>query len=64
MKTWDPRKTLEQVVKEAGTQRAAADKLDISQQYLCDLLSGRRPFSEKMLAKLGLESVIVRSRTA
>ncbi len=60
MKSSDPIKALWQVVVVAGTQRAAAEQLHISQAYLSDLLQGRRKFSAAMLAKLGLESVVVK----
>lgn len=60
MKTLSPRHALIAFVLERGTQRQAADVLGISQQYLSDLLSGRRTFSAAMLKKLGLKTVIVK----
>ena len=46
-----------------GTQQEAASALGISQQYLSDLLLGRRTFSEAMLAKLGLRRTVVEARS-
>jgi len=64
MKQWNPLDTLRRVVDEAGTQREAAKRLEISPAYLNDLLAGRRSFSERMLVKLGLQSVIIKSRVS
>ncbi len=41
-----------------GGQAAAAKKLKMSTQYLCDIRMGRRPISEKFAAKLGYEWVL------
>ena len=49
-------------VERAGNQKEAAKELGISPQYLNDLLKGRRPFSDKMLEKLGLMTRVVRLR--
>jgi transcriptional regulator with XRE-family HTH domain len=46
---------LELVVECEGTQRAAAEKLGITQSYLSDILNGRRDPGEKLLTALGLE---------
>ena len=53
-KTINPLDELKRIVQEAGNQRAAADRLGISQPYLCDLLLSRRTFSSNMLAKMNL----------
>ena len=50
---------LRAIVKQEGTQRAAALKLGISQGQLFDLLKGNRGFSDQMLAKLGLRRTVV-----
>ena len=50
------------VTDSGGMQRHAAAKLGITPQYLCDLLNGRRTFSERILAKLGLRRAVVESR--
>jgi DNA-binding transcriptional regulator YdaS (Cro superfamily) len=42
-----------------GSQRAAAKALGISEVYLSDLKHGRRPMSAKVLAKLGLQRIVV-----
>lgn len=60
MKQTDPRDALQRVVAKAGTQGAAAALLGFKQAYINDLLHGRRQFSEKMLAALGLQRVVVK----
>jgi hypothetical protein len=55
-----PLVALKRLVRECGTQAAAADKLEITQQYLCDLLRGRRGFSDAVANKLGYERVWVK----
>lgn len=52
-------KKLEQIIQERGTQKAAAEFLGVSEQYLSDLLKGRRDPGEKILSKLGLEASVV-----
>lgn len=52
-------KRIEQVVAEHETQKAAAQFLGVSQQYLTDVLKGRRYPGKKILDKLGLESSVV-----
>lgn len=55
----DARQRLRGMVRVHESQKSAAKALGISQQYLCDLLKGRRPFSARVLQKLGLQQVIV-----
>jgi transcriptional regulator with XRE-family HTH domain len=50
---------IEQIIEAHGTQKAAAQFLGVSQQYLTDLLRGRRDPGKKILDKLGLESSVV-----
>lgn len=50
---------LKALVQKAGTQRAAAKALGVSEPHIADLLHGRRGFSVPMLAKLGLRRAIV-----
>lgn len=50
---------LRAIVKREGSQRNAAKHLDISEVYICDLLKGRRDFSENILAKLGLRRTVI-----
>jgi hypothetical protein len=59
MKNRDPLVALEQFVARHPTQAAAAVALGLSQSYLCDLLAGRRAFSDRVLALLGLKRVVV-----
>lgn len=48
--------------KAAGkTQRAFAEEVGISQQYLCDLLQGRRTPGPAVLEYLGLEPAFIPS---
>lgn len=55
---------IKQIIEEQGTQKRAAEFLGVSQQYLTDLLHGRRDPGEKILSKLGLQSrVIYETRT-
>lgn len=43
------------------TQADAASSLAVSQQYLTDLLKGRRGFSDRLLKKLGLRKAVVKA---
>lgn len=60
MNKTDPIKALRRMVDAHVTQRAAAEKLGLSQTHLSDLLRGRRTFSESVLAKLGLRRETVK----
>ena len=64
MRHTDPIRLLWQRVNRAGNQRAAATALGISQAYLSDLLHARRDCSARILAKLGLETIIVKKGAA
>lgn len=55
----DPMPVLRQFVKTFPSQRHAAAKLGISQQYLTDILHGRRDFSDRILQAVGLQRVII-----
>lgn len=44
-------------IRKIGSQKAAAKKWGISPQYLQDVLSGRRPITEKLAAKVGWKLV-------
>lgn len=50
-------------IKNAGSQRAVADELDITPPHLSDILSGKRNLSDDVLAKLGFERLTVNVRT-
>ena len=56
----NPIVSLERLVRDAGSQRAAAAALDIGASYLSDLLRGRRECSALILKKLHLRRVVVR----
>lgn len=53
---------LRALITEVGTQREAAKRLGCSQVHVSDLLNGRRPFSDGMLAKLGLRRTVIEAR--
>lgn len=40
-----------------SNQKTVAKNIGISQQYLCDVLRGRRGLSDKMLAKIGYRRI-------
>ena len=46
-------------VKSRRTQKRAAKDLGISQQYLCDVLKGRREISATLADQLGYERVVM-----
>ena len=50
---------LERLVRDLGSQRAAAQSLGIGPSYFGDLLRGRRDCSLTVLRKLGLRRVVV-----
>lgn len=50
-------------VKVEGSQKAVAKKLGVSQQYLTDVLKGRRDISDTVARKMGYEKVAVFFRT-
>lgn len=56
----DPIFELEQAIKDAGTQTRFADQSGFSQAYISAVIRKERPPSERLLAYLGLKSVIVR----
>lgn len=47
-----------------GSQKAVADSLGVSQQYVCDVLNGRREPGKKMLTALGFSKEIGYKQTA
>ncbi len=47
------------VIRQAGSQRAAARSLGVSAAYLNDVLRGRRAVSARLARALGLERVTV-----
>ena len=61
MKAVDPLATLRAFVARHANQRDAAAALGISPAYLSDLLNERRDLSQKLLAKLGLKQIVIKS---
>ena len=59
-KAIDPYEVLDAFAAQYKSQQAAADALGISQPYLNDLLQRRRTFSDNMLAKLNLTTIVVK----
>lgn len=58
-------KVIDALYKEArrlGSGVKLAKKLDISEQYLSDILNGRRNVSELVASKVGFRAVWVRSK--
>lgn len=55
----NPIDVLKLYVQRHETQRAAAERLGVSQAYLSDLLRGHRRFSDPLLSKLGLARVVI-----
>lgn len=53
---------IKELVAVEGSQRLAADTLDVSVQYLNDILHGRRDFGPRVLNALGLEAVVTYRR--
>ena len=51
-------------IKTAGSQVKAADQLEISPSYLCDLLKGRREPGSKILTALSLRRVVEYEKSA
>jgi hypothetical protein len=52
------RKMLEIAISTSGSQKAFAKEAQISEQYLSDVLNGRRDIGEKILKWFGMERVI------
>lgn len=49
---------------QAGSQAALAKELGVTPSHVTDLLRGRRLFSERMLAKLGLRRTVIEAKSA
>lgn len=61
MKTADPREVLKRFVEVHPNRKLAASALGIKEAYLSQLLTGRAPFSDRMLQELGLKQIVVKS---
>lgn len=44
---------------EAGSQKALAERIGVSESYVSDVIRGRRAASESLMRKLGLKAVTV-----
>lgn len=55
-------KHLQSEVEKAGSQKALANRLGISQQYLNDVLKGRREPGDKILYPLGFQRIVTYTR--
>jgi plasmid maintenance system antidote protein VapI len=60
VKEIDPYAALDAFVAGYRTKGEAAEALGISQPYLTDLLQRRRNFSDNMLSKLNLMTIVVK----
>jgi transcriptional regulator with XRE-family HTH domain len=49
---------IKQRANEAGSQKALAQELGVSEPYLSDVLKGRRSPSENLLNRLGIRKVV------
>jgi transcriptional regulator with XRE-family HTH domain len=54
-----PLEALKKLVSESESQRKVAERLDITEQYLSDILRGRRDVSEAVAKALGYRKRIV-----
>lgn len=54
--------TLRREVKAAGSQKALAKSMGVSNTYLCEVLAGRKEPGEKILVPLGIERVVTYRR--
>lgn len=52
-------KKIKNMVKEFGSQKLAAFQLEISEQYLSDIVNGRREVSDEVAKKLGFQKLVV-----
>lgn len=57
------RKMLDVAISAAGSQKAFAVTAGISEQYLSDVLNGRREIGDKLLKWFGMERIVFYRRT-
>lgn len=57
------RKMLDIAIAAAGSQKAFAAEANISEQYLSDVLNGRRDIGDKILKWFSMERVVFYRRT-
>jgi len=53
-----PMEQLNKLLEELGTQKAVAEKLGFSEQYIGEIFRGTRDISEPLAQKLGFKKVI------
>jgi plasmid maintenance system antidote protein VapI len=53
-----PHDALRRLVKELGSQKAAAKKLGFTPSFINDVLQGRREMTEALASKLGFKRVV------
>lgn len=58
----DPVVVLRKLVTRYGSQRAAAQYLDVVPSVVSGLLKGRETFSDAMLGKLGLRRTVIAAK--
>jgi plasmid maintenance system antidote protein VapI len=54
----EPIDKIKEMIKKAGSQKAVAQQLDISQAYLSDILKNKRAISDAVARKLGFKRSI------
>lgn len=64
MKHIDSFAALERFCSQYETMTEAAAALDITKQYLSDILRNRRDITPRVLGKLGLKRVVVKDQAA
>jgi DNA-binding transcriptional regulator YdaS (Cro superfamily) len=55
-------KAVRKAIASAGSQKAFAEKVGVSQAFLSDMLAGKRYLSSAVLAGAGLEKVVTYRR--
>lgn len=58
------RSKLRAAVEKAGGQKQFAEQIDVSPQYVCDCLKGRRDIGESIARPLGFEPVTMYVRAS
>ena len=64
MKEIDPIERLRDEVDRHGSFRLAAKALGFDHSMLCNTLHGKRPFSPRLLKRLGLKRIVVADKGA
>ena len=53
-----PHNALRRLIRELGSQKAAAEKLGFTPQFINDVLRGRREMTEALASKLGYKRIV------